>query len=112
MTKGRLLLIGLFPLAVVVALGVIAILPSGPGVTKSNFDRIENGMTTGEVEAIFGREGSIPVMHEHMWVRWSANDGSGSVAWIGFVDNCVERKEWLDSDATILDRIRRVLHLQ
>ena len=41
-------------LCVGIALGVLAVLPSGPGVAKANFDRIELGMTKAEVERIFG----------------------------------------------------------
>ena len=37
-----------------IVLATLAMLPPRPGVTKANFDRIKIGMTTMEVEAIFG----------------------------------------------------------
>jgi hypothetical protein len=33
---------------------VLALLPARPAVTQANFDRLKEGMTQGEVEAIFG----------------------------------------------------------
>jgi hypothetical protein len=57
MTKKRLLLIAALPLALAVIIGVLAMLPTRPGVTSTNFDRIEDGMLLEEVEAIFGRPG-------------------------------------------------------
>ena len=50
MTKKRLLLIACLPLTVAVTLGVLAMLPPRPGVTKTNFGRMEIGMTRVEVE--------------------------------------------------------------
>jgi hypothetical protein len=44
MTKKRLLLIASLPAAIVVTLGILAVLPAQPGVSKTNFDRIETGM--------------------------------------------------------------------
>jgi hypothetical protein len=55
-TKKRLLLIAVPPLSIAVTLGVLAMLPPGPGVTKANFDRIEKEMTRAEVEQVFGQE--------------------------------------------------------
>ena len=54
MTIKRLILLASLPLMIAVALGVLAMLPPGPGVTKANFDRIEKGMTTAQVKEIFG----------------------------------------------------------
>ena len=55
MKKKRLLLIvGGMAAFVGLTLGVLALLPPKPGVTKENYDRIEVGMTRGEVEQIFG----------------------------------------------------------
>ena len=106
MTKKRLLLIAFLPLTIAVTLGVLAMLPPSPGVTKANFDRIQEGMTLGEVEAIFGREGQMTE-----WGRyWKADDGSG--AFFQFRDHCVVYREWYESTETILDKLRRWLHLQ
>jgi hypothetical protein len=44
--KRRLLLLASLPLAIVaMTLGVLALLPPSPGVTKTNFDRIMEEMT-------------------------------------------------------------------
>ena len=57
-TKKRLILIAALPLVIVaVTLGVLAMLPPGPGVTKANFDRIEKGMTLAQVELLLGGTG-------------------------------------------------------
>jgi hypothetical protein len=100
-----------------IVLGMLAMLPPRPGVTKANFDRIENGMTMVEVEKIFGGKGHeilIPATDSvfvgfRVWFAWTASDGSGAV--ITFSHNGVEHKGWEDSTETILDRIRRWLHL-
>jgi hypothetical protein len=54
MPKKRLLLIASFPFTIALTLGVLAMLPPSPGVTKANFDRIKEGMTKAEVEEILG----------------------------------------------------------
>jgi hypothetical protein len=55
MTKKRWLLVATC-LASLIGLPIVvtALLPPAPGVTQANFDRIEDGMTTAEVEAILG----------------------------------------------------------
>ena len=109
MTKKRLLLLAAVPLIIAVTVGVLAMLPPSPGVTKANFDRIEKGTTKAEVEMIFGGEGKF-------WdgqvggVCWIANDGS--VAVVDFVADYVAKKHWHDSNETILDKFRRWLHLR
>ena len=112
MTKKRLLLIAFLPLIAVVVLGVLSILPPRPGVTKANFDRIEKGMTLGEVELIIGQRGLLAYRWDGIVSggHWEAEDGSSTA--IMFVDGCVDDKRWLDSDETILDKIRRWLHLR
>jgi hypothetical protein len=109
MTKKRMALLAVLPLTIAVILGVPAMLPpdTRPGVTKANFDRIEMGMTLAEVEEIFGREGEPCPCPP--WVIWEAS--GGSLVSIKFVDDCVLDKEWPDSKETILDKIRRWLHL-
>ena len=109
MTKKRLLLLAFLPLVIVVTLGVLAILPPSPGVTKANFDRIEKGMTKAEVEEIFGGKGELFHEDDKALMYWDADDGS--VAWIRFQGDCVDGKGWLDSDEPILDKIRRWLRL-
>ena len=131
--KKRLLMIAAVPLAIVVTVSVLAMLPPSPGVTKANFDRIQKGMTLAEAEEIFGEKGevtrddkaliaeilgqefardgkSLKVRGDLKVCRtWGANDGSG--AQIEFVDDCVVDKQWIDTDETFLKKIRRWLHL-
>src|ERR1035438_9324153 len=79
MTKKRLLLIASLPLVIVVTLGVLAMLPPRPGVTKANFDRIEKGMTRAEVEQIFGGKGEMARLHAIVDGNWGADDGSFAI---------------------------------
>jgi hypothetical protein len=113
MTKTRLLLLPSLPLAVAVTLGVLAMLPTSPGVTKANLDRIEIGMPRADVEQILGGRGRPFLGDDEAWMLWEADDGS----WVTIVfrDDCVADKHWQswhDSDNTLMDKIRRVLHLR
>jgi hypothetical protein len=112
MTKKHLLLIASLPLTIAVMLGVLALLPPRPGVTKANFDRIENRMTRAEVEEIFGGRGRPFLGDDESWMLWEADDGS----WVTIVfrDACIADKHWQswhDSHETVLAKIRRWLHL-
>src|ERR1017187_4650698 len=53
-TKKRLILIASLPLTIAVTVGVLALLPPSPGVTKANFDRIQDDMTNADVKQILG----------------------------------------------------------
>jgi hypothetical protein len=110
-TKKRLLLIAFLPLIAAVVLGILSILPSSPGVTKANFDRIEKGMTKAEVEVIFGEKGDWwdGAGQKGRPMYWTAKDGSGAV--VEFVDECVAIKQWAESRETVLDKLRRWLCL-
>jgi hypothetical protein len=55
MTKKRLILFAAVPLTFTLTLCVLAMIPPRPGVTKANFDRIQEGMTLAEVQELFGR---------------------------------------------------------
>jgi hypothetical protein len=57
MTRKRLLVTAMLLVAIIVTLGVSVMLPTYPGVTKANFDRIEIGMHERDVEALFGELG-------------------------------------------------------
>jgi hypothetical protein len=107
-TRKRLLLIAAMPLAIAVTVGVLAMLPPRPGVTKANFDRIEKGMTRVEVEAIFRRVFQDMVEGDKAFLQ--ADDGSET--WIRFQGDCVDEKGWHDWHETFLDKIRRWLHLR
>src|SRR5436190_14192317 len=98
MTKKRLLLIATLPLAIGVTLGVLAMLPPGTGVTKANFDRINEGMTREDVEAIFGGPSAGlrtdfttgPTIKEcECWFRDDGAKGS-----ISFANGHVSEKWW------------------
>jgi hypothetical protein len=91
---------------------VLALLPPHTGVTKEKFDRIEIGMTVAEVETILGGTG-LPFhgsdrMHLETFV-WPDDDGS--LAFIDVSDNLVTNKKWQPSNETILDKLRRWLHI-
>jgi hypothetical protein len=98
MHKTRWLLLGLLLACLVgVALVVLALLPSRPGITKENFDRIEEGMTRAEVEAIFGG----PANRANPWPNLANNpnewedETSGASAIINFDENNrVSSKQW------------------
>jgi hypothetical protein len=111
MTKKRLLLVASFPLAVVLIIGVLAMLPSLDGVTEANFCRIKHGMTKAEVEQIFGREGDIVVygMNGDQRIAWNANEGGEFQ--IIFRNGCVIVMDWHYTGETFPDKIRRWLHL-
>ena len=110
MTKKRLLLIASMPFTVAVTLGVLAMLPPSPGVTKANFDRIEIGMTRAEVEEIFGRKGVDNRERDRaVWFSGANDVVTDTVVW--FKEDCVVGKVWHDSNETITDKIRRWLHL-
>jgi hypothetical protein len=102
MKEKRLLLIASAIAAVVgVTLGVLALLPPRPGVTKENFDRIKEGMTRAEVEAIFGEP-----PNSRIWNIFEKGDGglfewdnaySGDSARITLDgEGRVVTREWLD----------------
>jgi hypothetical protein len=115
MTKKRLALMAVLPLTVAAVFGVLAMLPPRPGVTKANFDCIRDGMTISEVEELFGEQ--PPDIGTGIgidgWTHyWTAKDGSrASVSFLAS-NECVCSKEWMDSNETILDTIRRWLHLK
>jgi hypothetical protein len=58
--RRRKLLVALAALAVVVAAGVVVLWPSR--LTRENYDRIQNGMSRTEVEAVLGPEGDYRTM--------------------------------------------------
>lgn len=78
MKKRHLITAGVMAACVGLVLGVLAMLPPSPGVTKANFDRIEIGMTMTEVEAILGSHCVGPVVnHNIYWWRDDKGFGSG-----------------------------------
>jgi hypothetical protein len=114
MKKRLIVSAGMLTLSAGAAFLVLWLHPARPAVTKANFDRVETGMTLGEVEAILGADkGSLididiklPVGHE--LETWGGEDG---VAWIIFDEHIrVHHKVWIDSPPLpVLDRLRRRL---
>ena len=112
--KKRLILATVAVVAIAcTVLGTLAMLPPRPGVTKVNFDRIEEGMKLEEVELILGKD------------SWTSVDGlseSGSFrvqTWYGadkacarfaFQDECVSSKTWIDSTETASEKLCRWVH--
>ena len=116
MTKKRMLLIAILPLAIIVTVGVLAMLPPRPGVTKTNFDQIQEGMTKAEVEAIFGghpsKDFQYRVKREIYTSGIWCEDNGKEVAWIEFFDGKVCDTRWGGVNESITDKIRRWLHLR
>jgi hypothetical protein len=117
-TKKRLFLIAAPLAAVAVTLGILAMLPPHPGVTRANFDRIEKGMTRAEVEEIFGGPsesktystvGEITTITD-VWGQIEQGKCVG-LANVNFQDEMVVDKEWHCVPETVLAKIRRWLHL-
>ena len=121
MTKKRLLLLAILPLAIAVMFGVLAMLPPSPGVTKANFDRIEDGMTAAEVERIFGRKADAirlqdfpdddpNEIRELPLHTWRKDDGICTE--VGFTgDGVVWYTYWHDPNETIFAKLCRRLRL-
>jgi hypothetical protein len=108
--KRRLHLIAGTLAACVVTLGVLAILPARRGVTKANFDLIQEGTTSAEVEAIFDEPPWFDdTTANRRLADWRRADGA--VARVIFVDDRAVDMFWFDSTETISEKIRRWLRL-
>lgn len=111
MTKKRMALVAVLPLTIAVILGVLALLPPRPGVTKANFDRIEMGMKKAEVERFFAKSGKrLPVL----WgTKWTGDEGEAIIRFD--YDEKVIDKIWSDGvdqpSALTLAKIMQWLHL-
>jgi hypothetical protein len=114
MKKRDLKLAALAAVSVFAAIGVIAMLPPSPGITKANYDRVEMGMTRGDVEAIFGEPDSRLLAISPDGSRridlWKADNGAMAV--IHFLDGRVtnwEQCKRIESQEGIGEKIRRWL---
>jgi hypothetical protein len=97
---------------VCIALGVLAMLPPQPGITKANFDRVKIGMAWAEVDEIFGQAASErSTLGGGLSNLASYGGDHGVSAHIDYCDDVVTRKEWIDSMETFTDKLRRWLHL-
>jgi hypothetical protein len=117
MRRRRLLLmLAGFPCLGALAWGIMAMLPPQPGVTKANFNRIKEGMTLAEVEAIFSFANAKvtndpdPVSSTLWGDTWFSDDRDIAVV-VWFNNATVVGKEWHGPSETFLDRLRRWLHL-
>jgi hypothetical protein len=101
--------------AVYIVLTVLALQPPRHGLTKANFDRVEDGMSLLDVETIFGgmpRYGNQSPQGQlyFTWV-WQGDDGAGAIITV-FGNKGVTHKQWIPpSEETFLDKIRRWLRL-
>ena len=113
MTKQRRYLIsaGVLAVCVCVVLVVLALLPPRTGVTKANFDRIQDGMSIAEVELILGGAGQPfhGFANQKQTLVWLGDDGS--LAFVEVADNSVKSKMWNPSNETFADKLRRWLRL-
>jgi hypothetical protein len=114
MKKRYLTVAGLVTACFCVILAVLALLPPGPRVTKTNFDRIEIGMTLSEVEAILGTDrGSRPIDTDimlpigHEIEEWGGDEGFANI--IFDERKRMVRKDWVSAPLSLLDRIRHRL---
>ena len=117
MRKRWLLAAGTMAALVGVVLVGVTMMPCGPGVTKANFDNVEDGMTEKEVEEIFGEPAndrwrwfsvsSSPYMPVN--VIWRRDDGA--CATITFSGRKVIGKGWSYSEETVPAKLRRWLRL-
>jgi hypothetical protein len=127
MTKRRwVVLVGLLAVGVCLTLAVLALLPPRPGVTKANFDRIEDGMTRQEVERILGGPGSLLAENGKIigspGKRFAINGDlflwghplNNTNVFVSFDDgDRVIGKDWKDwgPPETFLQKLQRLLHL-
>jgi hypothetical protein len=117
MKKRSLYLIAILPLTVALIVGVLAMLPSRPGITTTNFDRIRLGMTEAEVRGILGEKGfelrrfTANNENRKKKMRWLVNDWT--CVDIQFDDGLVVEKSWAgnDENPSILEEIRSWVHL-
>src|SRR5262245_55940717 len=90
-------------------LSTFALLPSGPGITKANFDHVEKGMDRAEVEKLFkgtGTQACAPACGNSCTsFQWTADDRA--CASISFVDSKVHEKRWTPSTETYPEKVCR-----
>jgi hypothetical protein len=103
MTRVRYILAAIFTLAVV-GFVTVALWPPSPGVTHANFDRIQDGMTVAEVEAIMGKPDQRLGTERQWWTL-----PSGNSATVVYSEELVTEKIWPDADETIVRKIWRWL---
>ena len=114
MTRRRVFVIaGILVSVACIVLVTLAMLPPRPGVTKANFDRIEEGMNAATVKEILGKEPALTDGWESMRrsgtvMVWVGDDGGVSMV---FYDDAATDIRWSGSTETITDKLYRWLHL-
>jgi hypothetical protein len=108
---------GIFAALAGTALLMLYLMSPSVGVSKSNFGRIEIGMSKADVEALFDRrcddlifpatnlEVDGEALEEYLW---SSKDG---YAFVAFANDRVWRKTWRDTPRTSQQKIRDLIHL-
>jgi hypothetical protein len=123
MTKKRwIVLAGMLAACVCLTLAVLAMLPPRPGVTRANFERIQDGMTRAEVEKMLGGQGPDSPLLGPLDMNMKTSGPVTELLWVHpdrttFVavdfdgDNRVVRKYWEESPPTFLEKLKRLLRL-
>lgn len=113
MTKKRLFIASALLMSFAVAGSVIVLMTpdNRPGVTRTNFSRVQIGMTLKEVYVVLGPQTDsyidpTPVDSTYFW-----NGPEGSAA-VGIHNRQVYKTEWTDAPGSWRARIRRAVHLE
>lgn len=111
MKKRYLICTGVLAMCFVLVLVVLAMLPPRPGITKANFERIQDGMKFDEVKAIFGAPDSFTDPSIEGWARrgqllWVNDDRSGAAVCFDEKGKVFD-KTWSDSTEGIGERLCR-----
>jgi|GEM_PF-2001684 len=112
MAKRRFIYAGIFAACVALGLAVLTALPSRAGVTKANYDRIEEGMTLAEVQEVFGKEGIVFHGYPNKTAQaycWQNTDCSLAILFFDDNRKVVEKAKWAGSTESIGDKIRRLI---
>ncbi len=91
------------------AQGALVLLAEGrPGVTRANFNRIEDGMKWEEVKNILGDDHQFVV--GRMWTSTYIWQRGGGRAEITFYHGKVARKEWTNPAMVVLEGFAESFH--
>ena len=111
MKSRRSLLIATLLVVVAMTLGVLEFLPPRHGITKANFNRIQDGMAFDEVKVIFGgpdsfTDPSIEGRERRGELVWVNDDKSGAVICFDEKGEVFD-KSWGDSTEDIREKLCR-----
>jgi hypothetical protein len=85
-----------------VAFAALMMIPR-PGITRSNFDRIQLGMQKAEVEAILGEPSKMYMdFDERPFATWKSHE---CMIAVNFVDDCVASKECFLNQRTLWQKM-------